>query len=144
MKTTDNYRKTPDFIEFTALLKEHDMGHKLYRSKYSDQSCELHFGNLGTDFMGEGYTVSTVLGVDSVFSYGLKVLKEGLTRNNVNAKCQCDLCRTHDKYRWTTISKCRCLCHVVEVVTGHDSLCCEFPNGKRKDNPYLKEELKTK
>ena len=21
-------------------------------------------------------------------------------------------------------------------ITGHDSLCCEFPNGKVKDNPY--------
>jgi hypothetical protein len=37
--------------------------------------------------------------------------------------------------------ECPCHCHISDGIDGHDSLCCEFPNGKRKDNPY--KELKT-
>jgi len=32
--------------------------------------------------------------------------------------------------------ECKCACHDSTSITGHEGLCCEFPNGKRKDNPY--------
>lgn len=34
--------------------------------------------------------------------------------------------------------ECGCGCHKEDGMTGHDSLCCEFPNGLRKNNPYKK------
>ena len=51
-------------------------------------------------------------------------------------KCTCKFCTAYDKYRWATIMECGCGCHNNEMITGHDDLCCEFPNGKKKDNPY--------
>lgn len=56
-------------------------------------------------------------------------------------KCTCSFCTNYDKYKWAVIMECPCHCHISEGIVGHDSLCCEFPNGKRKDNPY--KELKT-
>ena len=50
-------------------------------------------------------------------------------------RCKCILCTTYDNFRCATISECKCLCHSRDVVTGHDNLCCEFPNGLKKDNP---------
>lgn len=50
--------------------------------------------------------------------------------------CQCEFCVTHDKYRWATITECQCACHKADYPIGHEGLCCEFPNGKIKDNPY--------
>lgn len=55
--------------------------------------------------------------------------------------CECDFCKTYDQYRWATIMECKCVCHDTDNPIGHDSLCCEFPNGLRKDNPYT--ELKS-
>jgi hypothetical protein len=34
--------------------------------------------------------------------------------------------------------ECKCGCHDGDGMTGHDGLCCEFPNGLRKNNPYKK------
>ncbi len=51
-------------------------------------------------------------------------------------KCTCSFCKTHDLYRWAVISECPCGCHSNEHITGHDGLCCPFPNGKHKDSPY--------
>lgn len=51
-------------------------------------------------------------------------------------KCSCKFCDTYNKYRWATISECSCGCHVSDEIVGHDGLCCEFPNGKKKNNPY--------
>jgi len=51
-------------------------------------------------------------------------------------KCNCHFCKNYDKYRWATIMECKCGCHDDDVINGHDSLCCEFSNGKKKDNPY--------
>ena len=51
-------------------------------------------------------------------------------------KCECEHCKTYPLYKWATIMECKCMCHTSEGIEGHDSLCCEFPNGKKKDNPY--------
>ncbi len=51
-------------------------------------------------------------------------------------KCDCKFCKTYDKYRWATIMECPCNCHEESDIVGHDGLCCPFPNGKKKDNPY--------
>jgi hypothetical protein len=32
--------------------------------------------------------------------------------------------------------ECKCVCHDDQHPSGHDGLCCQFPNGKRKDSPY--------
>ena len=55
--------------------------------------------------------------------------------------CNCDFCKTHDKHRWSSIKECGCFCHASNEIVGHDSLCCEYPNGKKKDNPYREGEL---
>ena len=52
-------------------------------------------------------------------------------------KCKCDFCETYDQYRWAVITECKCGCHTMEGIIGHDGLCCEFPNGKEKDSPYV-------
>lgn len=49
--------------------------------------------------------------------------------------CSCYVCKQIDKTRWETIEKCPCSCHDMDYPAGHDSLCCAYPNGKRKDNP---------
>lgn len=50
--------------------------------------------------------------------------------------CKCVHCTNHDLYRWATIMECKCICHDDPHPLGHDGLCCSYPNGKRKDNPY--------
>jgi len=50
--------------------------------------------------------------------------------------CDCEFCKTHDRFRWATIMECKCGCHTSNDIVGHDSLCCPYPNGKKKDNPY--------
>ena len=50
--------------------------------------------------------------------------------------CNCKLCTNHDLYRWAKIMECKCACHDMDGVIGHDGLCCPYPNGKKKDNPY--------
>jgi len=55
-------------------------------------------------------------------------------------KCTCDLCKEYDKHKWDTIKDCKCFCHESDDVCGHESLCCEYPNGKKKDNPYIRAE----
>jgi len=50
--------------------------------------------------------------------------------------CKCTHCTNYDLYRWATIMECGCGCHDDEHPAGHDSLCCPFPNGKKKDNSY--------
>jgi hypothetical protein len=32
--------------------------------------------------------------------------------------------------------ECGCACHDDDGMSGHDSLCCEFPNVLRKNNPH--------
>ncbi len=54
----------------------------------------------------------------------------------MSKECECRICKTIDKYRWATIKECPCYCHSSEGISGHDSLCCAYPNGKKKDNPY--------
>lgn len=51
-------------------------------------------------------------------------------------KCKCVHCTNNDLYRWATIMECQCVCHDNSHPVGHDDLCCPYPNGKRKDNPY--------
>jgi hypothetical protein len=60
----------------------------------------------------------------------------------MSERCTCTFCKNYDKYRWAVIMECGCGCHSSSGIDGHDGLCCEFPNGKKKDNPYKK--LKSK
>jgi len=53
-----------------------------------------------------------------------------------NKSCECDFCQIYDKYRWATIDECGCACHSGHGIVGHESMCCEFPNGKRINIPY--------
>ena len=50
--------------------------------------------------------------------------------------CECTLCTNYHRYKWATIMECKCGCHDRDEPSGHDGLCCEFPNGRRKENPY--------
>ena len=50
--------------------------------------------------------------------------------------CNCRFCRIYHRYRWAVIKECLCGCHKNKYPSGHDSLCCEFPNGRIKDIPY--------
>ena len=50
--------------------------------------------------------------------------------------CTCVFCRNYNRYKWAVIMECGCGCHLGKGIDGHDSLCCEFPNGKKKNNPY--------
>lgn len=59
------------------------------------------------------------------------------------SKCNCKICIVTDRLRWATISECQCDCHTSDHINGHDELCCAYPNGKKKDNPY-EDELKDK
>ncbi len=51
-------------------------------------------------------------------------------------KCNCEFCTNYRRYKWAIIKECPCGCHTSDDITGHDGLCCEFPNGKQKDIPY--------
>lgn len=61
-----------------------------------------------------------------------------MKRTDEKHKCQCDFCRTYDRYIWAVVAECGCECHRNTDLRpeGHDGLCCEFPNGKKADNPY--------
>lgn len=61
-----------------------------------------------------------------------------------NKSCECSLCKAYDTRRWETIESCQCACHTSDKIAGHDSLCCEFPNGKKKDNPYKVDNIEVK
>jgi hypothetical protein len=50
--------------------------------------------------------------------------------------CDCSFCHAYDRYRWAIIMACACSCHDGDGAEGHDGLCCEFPNGLRKNNPH--------
>lgn len=52
--------------------------------------------------------------------------------------CNCIFCRTYRRYKWAVIMECKCVCHEMDGETGHDELCCEIPNGLKKNNPYKK------
>lgn len=51
-------------------------------------------------------------------------------------KCRCTFCVNYDFYKWAKISECKCGCHTSDGTDGHSSLCCEFPNGLKKNNPH--------
>jgi len=51
-------------------------------------------------------------------------------------KCKCQFCQTYEKYKWAVVMECKCGCHTGDGMTGHDGLCCEFPNGLKKNNPH--------
>lgn len=50
--------------------------------------------------------------------------------------CECTFCKAYDKYRWAVVMECKCICHDGYGITGHDGLCCEFPNALRRNNPH--------
>ena len=54
----------------------------------------------------------------------------------MESKCTCEFCTTYELYQWAVVMECKCGCHDSDGMTGHDSLCCEFPNGLRKNNPH--------
>jgi len=51
-------------------------------------------------------------------------------------RCDCEICKKNDIRKWDIISECPCTCHNSTNIMGHDSLCCEYPNGKKFNNPY--------
>lgn len=51
-------------------------------------------------------------------------------------KCGCKFCQTYELYQWAVVMECPCHCHDEDGMTGHDGLCCEFPNGLRRNNPH--------
>ncbi len=50
--------------------------------------------------------------------------------------CGCVYCTEHEKYTWAVVMKCGCSCHTDDGMTGHESLCCEIPNGLKVNNPF--------
>ena len=52
-------------------------------------------------------------------------------------RCDCRLCLDNNKRRWQMIENCQCTCHDSDQPSGHDGLCCEFPNGRKKENPFI-------
>ena len=50
--------------------------------------------------------------------------------------CECTFCKAYEKYKWAVVIECKCACHDGDGIIGHDSLCCEFPNALRKNNPH--------
>jgi hypothetical protein len=51
-------------------------------------------------------------------------------------KCNCEFCTAYRKYIWAVVMSCGCSCHRGDGMTGHGGLCCEIPNGLKKNNPY--------
>jgi len=43
--------------------------------------------------------------------------------------CNCNFCKDRKIYKEAVINTCKCACHKGDGLTGHDSLCCEIPNG---------------
>lgn len=67
----------------------------------------------------------------------LTLMKDRFKMQYESAGCDCDFCKTYDKYKWATISECGCACHTSSTgLVGHEGLCCEYPNGKKEYNPY--------
>jgi len=56
----------------------------------------------------------------------------------MNKNCDCNICKNIEKRMWKIIEECKCFCHTSNKINGHDNLCCEYPNGKKIDNPYKK------
>lgn len=54
--------------------------------------------------------------------------------------CNCDFCKTHERFKWAVVMNCKCGCHEDDGMSMHDSLCCSMPNGLKSNNPF-KEEL---
>jgi len=59
--------------------------------------------------------------------------------------CDCKFCKDHKIYKEAVINTCKCFCHSSDGYVGHDSLCCEIPNGlidkdskKESEEYYLK------
>ena len=50
--------------------------------------------------------------------------------------CKCLFCETYNKYKWAVVMECGCSCHDGDGMSGHDGLCCEFPNGLKRNNPH--------
>ena len=50
--------------------------------------------------------------------------------------CKCIFCETYNKYKWAVVMECGCSCHDDDGMSGHDSLCCEYPNGLKRNNPH--------
>lgn len=50
--------------------------------------------------------------------------------------CNCEFCQTYNKYKWAIVMECKCQCHKADGITGHDNLCCEFPNALLINNPH--------
>lgn len=55
--------------------------------------------------------------------------------------CNCTFCENYKKYKWAVVMECKCTCHVGDGITGHDGLCCAYPNALKRNNPH--EELKS-
>ena len=53
--------------------------------------------------------------------------------------CNCNHCYRNFVRKWRIVSECGCFCHSKKESSGHSSLCCEYPNTYKKDNPFLKE-----
>ncbi len=51
-------------------------------------------------------------------------------------ECSCKFCSNYKYYKWAIVMECKCGCHDGDGITGHDGLCCEFPNALRKNNPH--------
>lgn len=50
--------------------------------------------------------------------------------------CSCTHCVNYELYKWEVVMECGCSCHDRDGMTGHDGLCCSFPNGLKKNNPH--------
>ncbi len=46
--------------------------------------------------------------------------------------CNCAWCKKYHKQKYKEIMACKCSCHSGDVANGHDSLCCPYPNVKKK------------
>lgn len=50
--------------------------------------------------------------------------------------CNCTHCVNYELYKWAVVMECKCGCHTGDGMAGHSGLCCEFPNGLKKNNPH--------
>ena len=51
-------------------------------------------------------------------------------------KCTCKFCTNYELYKWAVVMECKCGCHESDGISGHEYLCCEFPNALKKNNPH--------
>lgn len=49
--------------------------------------------------------------------------------------CGCEECLKYYYQIIKVVKKCKCVCHDDLFPSGHDGLCCEFPNTYRKGLP---------